>query len=195
MNNKDKLGGNNFNFTLNNYINNNFTSATPSNSVKYRISKGKSYQQLHSSNKTTQGNLPYSNNNISTFVDKIGMNNSFISVTLHLIYRIPQVYKYYLNNVNSKSDKFSIHLHNIIVTCNTNNDKNNKIDLNKIKGSLFNKDNSFKLNEINDPLTLLNLIIRNANLDEILVFKNITIKDLCDCSSSIIYNIEKFTNQ
>ena len=194
MNNKDKLGGNNFNFTLNNYINNNFTSATPSNSVKYRISKGKSYQQLHSSNKTTQGNLPYSNNNICTFVDKIGMNNSFISVTLHLIYRIPQVYKYYLNNVNSKSDKFSIHLHNIIVTCNTNNDKNNKIDLNKIKGSLFNKDNSFKENEINDPLTLLNLIIRNANLDEILVFKNINIKDLCDCSSSILFNIEKFQN-
>jgi hypothetical protein len=185
MNNKDKLAGNNFNFTLNNYINNNFTSSTPSNSIKYRISKGKSYQQLHSSNKTTQGNLPYSNNNISTFIDKIGMNNSFISVTLHLIYRIPQIYKYFLNNVNSKSEKFSIHIHNIIVTCNTNNDNNYKIDLMKIKGSLFNKDNSFKMNEINDPIHLLNLIIKTSNLDEIVVFKNIKVKDLCVCSCSI----------
>ena len=194
MNNKDKLAGNNFNFTLNNYINNNFTSSTPSNSIKYRISKGKSYQQLHSSNKTTQGNLPYSNNNISTFIDKIGMNNSFISVTLHLIYRIPQIYKYFLNNVNSKSEKFSIHIHNIIVTCNTNNDNNYKIDLMKIKGSLFNKDNSFKMNEINDPIHLLNLIIKTSNLDEIVVFKNIKVKDLCDCSCSISFNIEKFPN-
>ena len=51
-------------------------------------------------------------------------NYSYMTSIIHLLYNISSLYKYYHNKVNSKNDKFSIHLHNTLVYYN-NSKKNN----------------------------------------------------------------------
>ena len=98
-----------------------------------------------------------------------------------------------MKKVNKVSNKFSIHLHNIFVNCNNNYD-NKIIDISKLKSSLFNINSNFEINDINEPINLFNLIIENACLKDYFSFKNVKIKDVCDCGYSISFYIDKLQN-
>ena len=65
-------------------------------------------------------NTNYINSNEITYpkpifkIDNLD-NYSYMTSIIHLIYQISPLYKYYHNKINSKNDKFSIHLHNTLV--------------------------------------------------------------------------------
>ena len=176
---------------LNNFSQNNIKNG--SYSVEHLFLKGKNHHNSLLNSKTSiQSNL--SQNQIQNiFVDQFGMNNSYINVILHLCYRIKSIYNFYMKKITKESDKFSIHLHNIFVSCNNNYDCK-IIDISKLKSSLFKLNSNFQINEINNPINFLNLIIENTNLKNDFSFKNIKIKDICDCGYSISFNIDKFQN-
>ena len=185
----------NQNLLSNDYNQNNYTIKIPSHSVEHLYPKVKNQQNSLNSKHSIHSipnNIPQ-NQYQNIFSDQFGMNNSFISVILHLCYRIFPIYNYYMKKISRESDKFSIHLHNIFVNCN-NNYENKILDINKLKTSLFKINSNFQINEINDPINLFNLIIENANLKNFFSFQNVKIKDVCDCGCSISYEIDKFQN-
>ena len=185
----------NQNLLSNDYNQNNYTIKIPSHSVEHLYPKVKNQQNSLNSKHSIHSipnNIPQ-NQYQNIFSDQFGMNNSFISVILHLCYRIFPIYNYYMKKISRESDKFSIHLHNIFVNCN-NNYENKILDINKLKTSLFKINSNFQINEINDPINLFNLIIENANLKNFFSFQNVKIKDVCDCCCSISYEIDKFQN-
>ena len=125
---------------------------------------------------------------------------SYMTSIIHLIYQISPIYKYYHNKINSNNDKFSIHLHNTLVYY--NNTKKNDIpqdkkiiDLTKLATNLYNLNNKFTKNFIHDPVDFLQMIIKNQQeSDDKFYFKNIKIKDECECNESNIFYIEKIQN-
>ena len=180
----------NQNIILNEYNQNNFTIKIPSHSVEHLYQKGKNQKTLINS-KNSIKSIPKNSSQIQNqniFSDEFGMNNSYINVILHLCYRIGPIYNYYMKKINNKSDKFSIHLHNIFVNCN-NNFENKILDITKLKLSLFRTNSNFQINDINNNINLFNLIIENANLKSYFSFKNVKIKDVCDCGYSISFYI------
>ncbi len=182
----------NKNMISNDYSQNNFTIKIPSHSVEHLYTKNKNQQNSINTKNSIQSINSFSQFQ-NVFSDQFGMNNSFINVILHLCYRINPIYNFYMKKVNKVSNKFSIHLHNIFVNCNNNYD-NKIIDISKLKSSLFNINSNFEINDINEPINLFNLIIENACLKDYFCFKNVKIKDVCDCGYSISFYIDKLQN-
>ena len=118
---------------------------------------------------------------------------------IHLIYQISPLYKYFHNKINSKNDKFSIHLHNTLVYYN-NSKKSDLpiekriIDITKLSNNLYNLNNKFIKGAPHDPGEFLQIIIKESNCEENFYFKNLKIKDECECSESNIFFIEKIQN-
>ena len=126
-------------------------------------------------------------------------NYSYMTSIIHLLYNISSLYKYYHNKVNSKNDKFSIHLHNTLVYYN-NSKKNNIppdkriIDITKLSNNLYNINNKFIQGSLQDPVEFLQTIINTSGCAENFYFKNIKIKDECECSESNIFYLDKIQN-
>ena len=124
---------------------------------------------------------------------------SYMTSIIHLIYQISPIYKYYHNKINSKNDKFSIHLHNTLVYY--NNTKKSDIpqdkkiiDITKLSTNLYNLNNKFTKNMNHDPVEFLQMIIKNPECEDNFYLKNIKIKDECECNESNIFFIEKIQN-
>jgi hypothetical protein len=119
---------------------------------------------------------------------------------IHLIYQISPLYKYYHNKINSKNDKFSIHLHNTLVYY--NNSKKSDIsqdkriiDITKLAYNFYNlNNNKFLKGSQIDPVEFLQIIIKNSECIDKFYLKNIKIKDECECSESNIFFVEKIQN-
>ncbi len=126
-------------------------------------------------------------------------NYSYMTSIIHLLYNISSLYKYYHNKVNSKNDKFSIHLHNTLVYYN-NSKKNNIppdkriIDITKLSNNLYNINNKFIQGSLQDPVEFLQTIINTSGCADNFYFKNIKIKDECECSESNIFYLDKIQN-
>ena len=124
---------------------------------------------------------------------------SYMTSVIHLIYQISPLYKYYHNKVNSKNNKFSIHLHNTLVYY--NNSKKSDIsqdkriiDITKLSSNLFNLNNKFIPDTPHDPVELLLLVIKNSACSDNFYIKNLKIKDECECSENNIFFVEKIQN-
>ena len=124
---------------------------------------------------------------------------SYMTSIIHLIYQISPIYKYYHNKINSKNDKFSIHLHNTLVYY--NNTKKSDIpqdkkiiDITKLSTNLYNLNNKFTKKKSHDPVEFLQMIIKNPECEDNFYLKNIKIKDECECNESNIFFIEKIQN-
>lgn len=93
---------------------------------KRKLNHRSAYKSLNNLNinSSSEGLYPkpiFKINNIDSY--------SYMTSVIHLIYQISPLYKYYHNKVNSKNNKFSIHLHNTLVYY--NNSK--KVIFHKIK--------------------------------------------------------------
>ena len=150
-------------------------------------------------------NTNYINSNEITYprpifkIEKLD-NYSYMTSIIHLIYQISPLYKYYHNKINSKNDKFSIHLHNTLVYY--NNSKKSDIpqdkriiDITKLANNFYNLNNNkyIKGSQI-DPVEFLQIIIKNSECVDNFYLKNIKIKDECECSESNIFFVEKIQN-
>ena len=126
-------------------------------------------------------------------------SNSYMTSIIHLIYQISPLYKYFHNKISSKNDKFSIHLHNTLVYYN-NSKKSDMppekriIDITKLSNNLYNINNKFIKGAPHDPVEFLQIIIKNSDCVDNFYFKNIKIKDECECSENNIFFIEKIQN-
>ena len=131
-------------------------------------------------------------------IDNLDSYSYMISI-IHLLYQISPLYKYYHNKVNSKNDKFSIHLHNTLVYYNNTKkidipqDKR-IIDITKLSTNLYNLNNKFVKGLLHDPTEFLQIIIKNSGCEENFYIKNIKIKDECECSESNIFSLDKIQN-
>ena len=129
------------------------------------------------------------------FYSKDINNFSYITSVIHLIYQISPLYKYYHNKINSKNNKFSIHLHNTLVYYNNSknieitNDKR-KIDITKLINNLYILNENFK-SQYGDPVEFLQIIIKNSQNFPNFYLKNINIKDTCECSETSIFLLDK----
>ena len=124
---------------------------------------------------------------------------SYMTSIIHLIYQISPLYKYFHNKINSKNDKFSIHLHNTLVYYNNSKKidiplEKRTIDITKLSNNLYNLNNKFIKGAPHDPVEFLQIIIKNSDCEENFYFKNLKIKDQCECSESNIFFIEKIQN-
>lgn len=124
---------------------------------------------------------------------------SYMTSTIHLIYQISPLYKYYHNKINSKNDKFSIHLHNTLVYY--NNSKKNDItqdkriiDITKLSINLYNLNNKFIKDAPHDPVEFLLTVIKNSGCEDNFYIKNLKIIDECECSENNIFFAEKILN-
>ena len=98
--------------------------------------------------------------------------------TIHLLYHISSLYKYYHNKVNSKNDKFSIHLHNTLVYYNNSKKSNispdkRRIDITKLSNNLYNINNKFLQGSLQDPVEFLQTIIKTSGCAENFYLNNI----------------------
>ena len=124
---------------------------------------------------------------------------SYMTSVIHLIYQISPLYKYYHNKVNSKNNKFSIHLHNTLVYYNNSKktdipQEKRIIDITKLSSNLFNLNNKFRPDTPHDPVELLQLVIKNSSCVDNFYIKNLKIIDECECSENNIFFVEKIQN-
>ena len=124
---------------------------------------------------------------------------SYMTSTIHLLYHISSLYKYYHNKVNSKNDKFSIHLHNTLVYYNNSKKSNISpdkriIDITKLSNNLYNINNKFLQGSLQDPVEFLQTIIKTSGCAENFYLNNIKIKDECECSESNVFYLDKIQN-
>ena len=124
---------------------------------------------------------------------------SYMTSTIHLLYHISSLYKYYHNKVNSKNDKFSIHLHNTLVYYNNSKKSNISpdkkiIDITKLSNNLYNINNKFLQGSLQDPVEFLQTIIKASGCAENFYLNNIKIKDECECSESNVFYLDKIQN-
>ena len=125
---------------------------------------------------------------------------SYMTSIIHLIYQVSPLYKYYHNKINSKNDKFSIHLHNTLVYYNNSKKSNisedkRVIDLTKLSINLYNINSTkFIKGYPIDPAELLEIIIKNSECADNFYIKNIKIKDECECNESNVFYVDKMQN-
>lgn len=132
-------------------------------------------------------------------IDKLD-TYSFMTSIIHLIYQISPLYKYYHNKINSKNNKFSIHLHNTLVYYNNlkkgdmPQDKR-VIDITKLSTNLYNLNIcKFIKGSPIDPVEFLQIIIKNSECEDKFYLKNLKIKDECECNESNMFYVEKIQN-
>jgi len=124
---------------------------------------------------------------------------SYMTSVLHLIYQISPLYKYYHNKINSKNNKFSIHLHNTLVYYNNSKksdipQEKRIIDITKLSSNLFNLNNKFRPDSPHDPVEFLQLVIKNSECVDNFYIKNLKIVDECECSENNIFFVDKIQN-
>ena len=125
---------------------------------------------------------------------------SYMTSIIHLIYQISPLYKYYHNKINSKNDKFSIHLHNTLVYYNNSkksdiSEDKRIIDITKLAANLYNlKNTKFIKSYPVDPVEFLDIIIKNSECADKFYIKNLKIKDECECNESSVFYVDKIQN-
>ena len=123
---------------------------------------------------------------------------SYMTSIIHLIYQISPLYKYYHNKINSKNDKFSIHLHNTLVYYNNSkksdiSEDKRIIDITKLAANLYNlKNTKFIKSYPVDPVEFLDIIIKNSECADKFYIKNLKIKIECECNEIVFFMLIKY---